>query len=43
VACGTIKPLRKGTSKNSKKVYSRSILYDLKNGANPLLKAVATF
>lgn len=43
VACGTIKPLRKGTSKNSKKVYSRSILFDLKNGANPLLKAVATF
>jgi hypothetical protein len=43
VACGVIKPLRKGTSKNSKKVYSRYILYDLKNGANPLLKAVATF
>ena len=40
VECGTIKPLRKGKSKNSKKVYSRYILYDLKNGDNPLIRAV---
>lgn len=40
VACGTVKPLRRGTSKNSKKVYSRSVLYGLKNGANHLIRAV---
>ena len=40
VACGMVKPSRRGVCKNSKKVYSRSILSDLKNGVNPLLKAV---
>lgn len=41
VALGLIKPTRRGTAKNSPKVYSRSALTDLKTGANPLLKAVA--
>lgn len=43
VALGLVKPIRKGIYKNSKKIYSRSALMELKHGANPLLKAVATF
>lgn len=39
VACGVVKPYRKGEGKNSKKLYSRSVLSGLKND-NPLLKAV---
>lgn len=41
VALGFIKPMRKGTAKNSPKVYLRSVLSELKHG-NPLLKSVAT-
>jgi hypothetical protein len=40
VACGLIKPGRMGACKNSKKVYSRSALSELKYGVNPLLKSV---
>jgi hypothetical protein len=43
VALGLVKPIRKGIYKNSKKIYSRSALMELKHGANPLLKSVATF
>ena len=39
-ALGLIKPIRKGTAKNSPKIYSRSSLIQLKNGADPLLKAI---
>lgn len=40
VALGLVKPFRKGESRNSAKVYPRSVLMELKHGANPLLKAV---
>lgn len=40
VALGLVKPLRRGTSRNSPKVYQRSVLAELKEGINPLLKAV---
>lgn len=40
VALGLVKPIRKGIHKNSKKIYSRSALMELKYGANPLLRAV---
>ena len=40
VALGLVKPFRKGTAKNSPKIYLRSVLHDLKNG-NPLLKSVS--
>ena len=43
VALGLVKPIRKGIHKNSKKIYSRSALMELKHGVNPLLKAVSTF
>lgn len=33
-------PKRQGKSKNSPKIYSRSKLNDLKNGADPLLSAI---
>ena len=42
VALGLVKPIRKGIYKNSKKIYSRSALMELKHGVNPLLKAVVT-
>lgn len=41
VSLGLVTPIRKGVHKNSKKIYSRSALLDLKYGANPLLKAVS--
>lgn len=40
VALGLVKPIRKGIYKNSKKIFSRSVLIELKHGANPLLRAV---
>jgi hypothetical protein len=40
VALGLVKPIRKGIYKNSKKIFSRSVLMELKHGANPLLRAV---
>lgn len=42
VALGLVKPTRRGTSKNSPKVYLRSVLKELKEGVNPLLKAVVS-
>lgn len=40
VATGQIKPLRAGIHKNSRKVYSRAALKELKYGLNPLLNSV---
>lgn len=40
VASGQIKPVRKGECKNSRKIYSRSVLNELKYGLNPLLNSV---
>ena len=40
VATGQIKPLRKGKCVNSRKIYSRSALSELKDGLNPLLNSV---
>lgn len=41
LAIGALEPpLRKGTSRNSPKVYSRSQLKKLRYGADPLLQAV---
>ena len=37
---GLVKPIRAGKSKNSPKIYSRTLLMELKYGADPLLKAV---
>lgn len=39
VALGLVKPIRKGTAKNSPRIYPRSVLHDLKFG-NPLLNTV---
>lgn len=40
VATGQVKPLRKGKCANSRKIYSRSVLSELKYGTNPLLNSV---
>lgn len=40
LALGLVKPVRRGTAKNSPKIYSRSCLMKLKNGADPLVSAV---
>lgn len=40
VASGKIKPLRSGSCKNSRKIYSRAALNELKYGLNPLLNSV---
>jgi hypothetical protein len=42
VSLGTIKPFRKGTSRNSKKLYSRAALTELKM-ENRLLSAVTNY
>ena len=42
VSLGTIKPYRKGTSRNSKKLYSRAALSELKT-ENRLLNAVVNY
>lgn len=40
LALGLVKPVRRGTAKNSPKIYSRLRLLELKNGADPLVSAV---
>lgn len=40
VASGQVKPVRKGKCANSRKIYSRAELSELKHGLNPLLNSI---